>query len=147
MPTYCSLNYHLIFSTKDRTPSIAPEWMPRLHAYMGGIIRGMNGAPLEIGGVSDHVHLLVGLKPTHCVADVLRDLKKDSSSWIHKELGAKAFAWQEGYAAFTVATTAFPALRRYPQGQAEHHKGVDSRQELLDICEELGVEIEMQYFV
>ena len=64
--TFFSLHYHLIFSTKERVPMIHVEWRPRLHAYMGGIIRGLNGVAEIVGGVSDHVHLLVSLRPVHC---------------------------------------------------------------------------------
>ena len=79
--TFLSLHYHLVFSTKHRQPLIKSEWQSDLHSYMGGIIRGMNGVAECIGGVADHVHLLVSLRPTHRIADVLRDLKKDSTNW------------------------------------------------------------------
>src|ERR1051325_1259537 len=96
--TYLSLHYHLVFGTKNREPLIDSRWHSRLHDYLGGTVSGLGGIPQGIGGVADHVHLLVGLKATHCLADVLRELKKASSSSVHEELG-EAFAWQEGYAA------------------------------------------------
>ena len=74
--TYISLHYHLVFGTKNREAIIRPEWRTRLHDYLGGSIRGLGGFSEEVGGIADHVHLLVGLKATHCVADVLRELKK-----------------------------------------------------------------------
>ena len=73
--TFYSLHYNVVFSTKDRQPIIRAEWRPRLHSYLGGIIRGMNGVAEIVGGVED-IHLLGSLRPVHCVADVLRDLKK-----------------------------------------------------------------------
>jgi len=94
--TYLSLHYHLVFGTKDRVPCIEAAWRARLHDYLGGTIRGFGGFPEGIGGVADHVHLLVGLKATHCLADVMRELKKTSSSWVHEEIGTRSFAWQEG---------------------------------------------------
>src|SRR5258706_16402439 len=103
--TYLSLHYHLVFGTKHREPIIAADWRSRLHDYLGGTIRGLGGFPEGVGGVADHVHLLVGLKATHCLADVMRELKKASSVWVHEEIG-EAFAWQEGYAAFTVSAPA-----------------------------------------
>jgi putative transposase len=109
--TYLSLHYHLVFATKNREVLIAPEWRVRLHDYLGGTIRGLDGYPEGIGGVADHVHLLVSLKATHCLADFMRELKKASSLWVHKEIGLHAFAWQEGYAAFTVSATAREAVR------------------------------------
>ena len=85
--TYLSLHYHIVFSTKDRAPLIAESWRPRLHEYLGGTARGLGGFPEGIGGVADHVHILAGLKSTHCVADFLRELKKASSAWVHEEIG------------------------------------------------------------
>ena len=73
--TYHSLHYHWVCSTKERRPFIRPEWRPRLHEYLGGTVRGLEGVPLKIGGVQDHVHALIGLKPTHCFSDFVRELK------------------------------------------------------------------------
>jgi REP element-mobilizing transposase RayT len=94
--TYYSLHYHWVCSTKERRPFIQPDWRPRLHEYLGGTIRGLVGMPLKIGGVVDHVHALIGLKPTHCLSDLVRELKKASSVWAatHHE---RQFEWQEGY--------------------------------------------------
>ena len=84
--TYLSLHYHLVFSTKDRAPLIEPSWRNRLHEYLGGTVEGLKGFPQGVGGITDHVHLLVGLKATHCLADFMRELKKASSSWVHDEI-------------------------------------------------------------
>jgi putative transposase len=84
--TFFSLHYHIVFSTKERRPFIKPEWQPRVHAYLGGIIKGMNGVPEIVGGVEDHVHILASLRPVHCIADVLRDLKKESSTGLKRIL-------------------------------------------------------------
>jgi putative transposase len=66
--THLSLHYHLVFSTKDRIGLIVPAWRQHLHAFLGGIVKNMNGIPEAIGGVADHVHLLIGLNATHCLA-------------------------------------------------------------------------------
>src|SRR4030095_4448630 len=100
--TFFSLHYHIVFSTKHRRPLLRDERLTRMHSYLGGIIRGMNGVAEIGGGVADHVHLLVSLRPVHCLADVMRDLKKESTSWAKEELD-RTFAWPEGYAAFTVS--------------------------------------------
>ena len=68
MPSpHWSLHYHLVFSTKDRRPVIAASWRDRLHAYLGGIVKNIDGVPESVGGTNDHVHLLLSLKPTHCL--------------------------------------------------------------------------------
>src|SRR5579862_4160464 len=114
MPSTClSLHFHLIFATKNRVPFIDPAWRSNLHKYLGGTISRLGGFPEGIGGVADHVHLLVGLKATHCLADVLRELKKASSVWVHEKTGVREFAWQEGYTAFTVSAPSRPAVRKY----------------------------------
>ena len=94
--THLALHYHLGFSTKDRKPWLAPTPRQRAYEYLGGIIRGMHGMPHAVGGTGDHVHFLAGLGATLCLADVMRELKSDSSAWIHKTLGFAGFAWQEG---------------------------------------------------
>jgi REP element-mobilizing transposase RayT len=143
--TYLSLHYHLVFSTKDRTPSIADAWRDRLHEYLGGTIRELGGFPQIVGGVADHVHLLVGLKSTHTLADVLRELKKSSSQWVHRELGQPAFSWQEGYAAFTVSPTGRDGVRDYIAHQAEHHRRRTFREELVEMLKRAGVEYDPRY--
>jgi putative transposase len=145
--TYLSLHYHLVFSTKNRAPVIASPWRLRLHDYIGGTIRGLGGFPEEVGGVADHVHLLMGLKATHCLADVMRELKKASSIWVHKEIGSSSqmFAWQEGYAAFTVSATARAAVRKYIAGQEEHHRTRSFREELIEMLGKAGIEYDPKY--
>jgi len=143
--TYLSLHYHLVFSTKRREATIDAAWRERLHDYLGGTIRGLGGVAERVGGVADHVHMLVGLKATHCLADVLRELKKASSVWIHAEIGATGFAWQEGYAAFTVSPTARPAIRRYIDNQAAHHRTRAYRDELVAMLRRAGVEFDPKF--
>jgi REP element-mobilizing transposase RayT len=82
--THVSLHYHLVISTRNREPWLPPSQRPRVHDYLSGILRGMNGVPHAVGGMGDHIHLFAGLRATHCLADVMRELKSESSNWIHK---------------------------------------------------------------
>ena len=120
--THLSLNYHIVFSTKNREPILAASWRAELHAYLGGILRDLGGVAQEVGGVADHVHFLAALKATHCLADVLRDTKTGSSRWIHETMRIRSFAWQEGYGAVTVSPSDVPRVRRYIASQTEHHR-------------------------
>ena len=120
--THLSLHYHIVFSTKNRTRSIASEWKDRLHDYIGGTIRSLGGFPEEVGGITDHVHVLAGLKATHTLSSFVRDFKRASSLWIREEMGVKGFAWQEGYAAFTVSASTRSRVRHYILHQEEHHR-------------------------
>lgn len=143
--TYLSLHYHLVFSTKNHVPYIHPAWRERLYEYLGGTIRGLGGVADEIGGMADHVHLLVGLKATHCLADVMRELKKASSVWVHKEIGLHRFAWQEGYSAFTVSATGRSAVKRYIANQEAHHRVQSFREELEEMLKRAGVAYDPKY--
>ncbi len=144
--TYLSLHYHIVFSTKDRRPLIQPAWQSQLHEYVGGTIRGLGGIPQCVGGIEDHVHLLVGLNATHKLADFMRELKKATSPWAAKESGER-FAWQEGYAAFTASWTHRDALKKYIVGQEEHHKKLDFVQELKRLLKRNGVEYDPKYLL
>jgi REP element-mobilizing transposase RayT len=144
--TFFSLHYHIVFSTKERRPLICAEWRPRLHSYLGGIIRGMNGVAEIVGGVDDHVHLLASLRPVHRIADVLRDMKKDSTNWV-KENFDDRFAWQEGYAAFTVSPSAIESVKSYIANQARHHKKQSFVDELRELLERASVEYDEKYLL
>src|SRR5712691_8919354 len=143
--TYLSLHYHLVFATKNREPFIATEWRARLHEYLGGTVSGLGGFPQGVGGVADHVHLLVGLKATHCLADFMRELKKATSVWVHEEIGEVEFAWQEGYAAFTVSPTARDAVKQYIASQAEHYRTKPFREELIEMLRRAEIEFEERF--
>ena len=107
--TYCNLLYHLIFSTKNRYPLITKAIRDDLHAYMGGIVREREGIALVIGGMPDHVHLFIKVKPKFALSDVIRDVKAASSKWINETKdGFHKFGWQDGFAAFTVSQSQAP---------------------------------------
>ncbi len=145
MSTFTSLHYHFVFSTKNRETSIKPSWRSQLHEYLGGTVRGLDGFPQGIGGVEDHVHLLVGLKPTNCISDFMRELKKSASTWVHQEVGDSGFAWQVGYAAFSVSATARKGVKAYIANQEEHHRKQTFREELEDLLKRAGVDYDPKY--
>jgi putative transposase len=143
--TYLSLHYHIVFSTKYREPSIAPKWQLQMHQYLGGTINDLGGIAQSVGGVEDHVHLLIGLKATHNIADFMRDLKKTTSAWAHREISLPTFAWQEGYAAFTVSPTSRAGVRSYIENQARRHRTMSFREELINLLNNAGVEYNPAY--
>lgn len=143
--THTSLHYHLVFSTKDRLPLIRDEWRDRLYSYLGGAVRRCGGVAESVGGVADHVHLLVGLRATHRLADVLREIKSASSEWVHQSIGVKAFAWQEGYGAFTVSTSKRAVVSRYITHQAEHHRVKTFMEEFVEFLKQSGIEYDERY--
>lgn len=143
--TYLSLHYHIVFSTKNRAPIIDAQWRLRLYDYLGGIVRKSGGYPIRLGGVDDHVHLLVSLKATHTLADLMRELKKSSSVWVHETIGKKQFSWQEGYAAFTVSASALDAVGKYIDNQEHHHHAKSFREELVEMLEKAGIDYKPEY--
>ena len=143
--THLSLDYHLVFSTKDRAPLIVPAWRERLHTFLGGIVKQLDGTPETIGGVADHVHLLIGLRATHCLADVMREIKCVSSRWVHEEIGERAFAWQEGYGGFTVGAPQCMAVRSYIARQEEHHRARTFQEEYVEFLRRGAVEYTDRY--
>jgi REP-associated tyrosine transposase len=143
--THLSLHYHLVFSTKNRMPFIKVEWRPDLHAYLGGIVKGVKGVPLAIGGIEDHVHLLVGLRATHRLDYVVRDIKADSSGWIHDKIRMKKFEWQSGYLGVTVSPSDIERVRRYILNQEQHHRRKSFRDEYLELLKLSGIEYDERY--
>ena len=123
---------------------ITKEWRERLHSYLGGIVNGLEGVPLVIGGIEDHVHLLIGLKSKHRLDYFLRDLKADSSSWVHQEL-KKKFEWQKGYAAFTVSPSSLEGVKKYILNQEKHHAGKTFKEEFVELLKAGGVAYEEKY--
>jgi REP element-mobilizing transposase RayT len=109
-------------------------------------VTGLGGFPQGIGGVADHVDLLVGLKATHCLADFMRELKKASSKWVHEQIHERGFAWQDGYAAFTVSAPARSSVRNYIAHQDEHHRHKSYQEELIEMLSKAGVEFDPKYF-
>lgn len=141
--TYLSLHYHLVFSTKNRQRLLSTEYRTRLHEYLGGTLVGMGATPQVISGTEDHVHVLVGLKATHSLSDLIRELKKASSSFMKRTI--PHFAWQEGYAAFTVSATAREGVKRYIANQEEHHRVKSFIEELQGLLEQAGVDYDTKY--
>jgi REP element-mobilizing transposase RayT len=106
----------------------------------------MNGVAESVGGVDDHVHILASLRPVHRIADVLRDLKKESSRWVHEKFDRR-FAWQEGYAAFSVSPSATDSVRNYIANQEIHHAKFSFIEELKDLLEKAGIEYDERYLL
>ena len=141
--TYTNLLYHVIFSTKERRPFIDDELKPRLHGYLGGIVTDIDCLPIKIGGVADHVHLLLKIPAKPSVSEVLRLLKCNSSGWVHDEFPQlKRFAWQEGYGAFTVSPSKKSDVEQYIANQEEHHRHRSFQDEFISILEKHEIEFD-----
>jgi REP element-mobilizing transposase RayT len=144
--TYSRLLTHVVFSTKNRVPSIDKPTGPRLFAYMGGIVRELSGTALIVNGLSDHVHLLVCLPPTLAISDFNRVLKTNSSKWFHDEFPVnRDFGWQTGYGAFSVSESNIPTVQKYIANQEEHHQSMTFQEEFLALLKRHGIEYDERY--
>jgi REP element-mobilizing transposase RayT len=144
--SFTSLHYHIIFSTKDRVASITHDVQQRLYDYMGGIVRAQDGKLIAAGGTADHVHLLVSLGKQIALADVVRNIKSNSSKWVKETFPTQgAFAWQTGYAAFTVSLSSQSHVKRYIANQAEHHRTRSFGEELIEFLKRHEIPFDERY--
>jgi len=137
---------HIIFSTKKRKPFIQPEIIQDLHQYMGGISRHLKTPVHEIGGIEDHVHLLISLPRTLTLSKFIEEIKKGSSKWM-KTNGEQynQFAWQNGYGAFSIGQSKFDILRKYIQNQHDHHKKISFQNEFRYFLNKYHIEFDEKY--
>lgn len=143
--TYSALYVHVVFATRGRAPMIADAWRQDLHNYIGGTVRGLGPKPMIVGGVADHVHILLSIRPSHVIADLVREIKRASSLWGAERYNA--FGWQGGYAALSVSPSAVESVTAYIARQEEHHRKVTSADELRQLLVEHGIEFDEHYFV
>ncbi len=136
---YESLLVHGIFSTKNRKPLIAKDVRPRLWAYIGGICRTNGFKALAVGGVEDHVHILLSLPATLTVAKAIQLIKGGSSKWMNDKSDRRSFAWQDSYGAFTIGISQVEETVRYINNQERHHLKVRFEDEFRKILERHGI--------
>lgn len=121
--TYTQLYVHIVFAVKNREPLIKKDWRDRLYHYITAIVQNHGHKMLSIGGVEDHIHLLIGLNPTEALSNLVKELKRDSTIWINQNrLVMGRFSWQEGYGAFSYSKSQLPVVGGYIGRQEIHHK-------------------------
>jgi len=130
--TRVSLRVHVIFSTKEHLPTIPAALQDRTWQFIGGIARNCGMTAIAVGGMSDHVHVLLLLPPTIPLATAVQKLKANSSRWIHEQTG-HASQWQEGYAAYSVSISQTDRTVAYILGQREHHQRRSYGEEMMRI--------------
>jgi len=144
--TFTSLHYHVIFSTKNREPWISQDVEERIWKFLGGIARENGMKALLVGGMADHIHLALALPPTQSVSKTMQLLKGGSSKWIKDALPRmRAFAWQDGYGAFSVSKSNLPEIVAYIQNQREHHRVKTFKEEFLTFLVRHEIDYEERY--
>lgn len=144
--SFISQLMHCVFSTKERRPLITPEIQPRLFQYIGGIARENKMKLLAVGGVDDHVHLLISMPSTISISKAMQLIKGNSSKWIHETFpNNRSFAWQEGYGAFSIGVSDIERTKNYINTQAEHHGKMDFKTEFLAFLKKHEIEYDERY--
>lgn len=144
--TYTNLVIHALFRTKNREPWIDNEMKDELFAYLGGIVTKLGARSLLVNGVEDHVHALLVQPADVPLADLMEKVKANSSGWVKRRWpGRSKFAWQSGYAAFSVSQSQVEQVRKYIEGQEEHHRKVSFQEEVLAFLKKNGVVYDPRY--
>ncbi len=144
--SYVSAYFHCVFSTKERRRLITPGLRERLWPYLGGIARENEMKALEIGGVEDHVHILLSLPSTLSIAKALQLIKGGSSKWVHETFPEhRLFAWQEKYGAFSVSVSQLETTIQYIKNQEEHHRKMTFQEEFLALLKKHRIEYDERY--
>jgi len=135
---------HIVFSTKDRQDSIPSDIEKNLYSYLGGIIRDLQGHPIMINGMPDHVHVLVRTSKSVTDIEFMRQLKGSSSKWLN-ENGLSGFRWQSGYGWFSVSARDLPAAKKCVEKQKEHHQVMTFKEEFRKFLTQYKVEYDERY--
>ena|ERR1041384_3214043 len=144
--SYVSSYFHCVFSTKERRPMITPALRERLWPFLGGIARQNQMKAIEIGGVADHVHVLLSLPSTVSISKALQLIKGGSSKWVHETFPEhRLFGWQEKYGAFSVSVSQLDKIISYIKGQEEHHRTRTFQEEFLTLLEKHQIEYDERY--
>ncbi|MCA9172597.1 MAG: IS200/IS605 family transposase [Planctomycetales bacterium] len=143
--TYTSLDYHFVFSTKNREPWIHVDIEQRIWEFLGGIARANKIKPVQIGGIEDHVHAVLGIPPSIPVSKTAQLIKGGSSKWIHDTLALPQFAWQDGYGAFSVSRSRLTEVVNYVANQREHHRTRTFADEYRTLLKRHGIDCDERY--
>lgn len=144
--TYTQIHIHFVFAVKYRLGVIQSEWKEALYKYITGIAQNNNHKLLVINGMPDHIHILIGVRPSQSISDLMKDIKQSSSKWINENKFTKVhFEWQEGYGAFSYSKSQINTVIKYIQNQEEHHKTKTFLEEYLEILQKFEIEYDEKY--
>ena len=144
--TYSQIYIQIVFAVNGRENLLQKPWSDEVFKYIAGIIKGKNQKPIIVNGVSNHVHLFVGLKPSISVSDLVRDVKNNTSNFINEQKFVRGkFSWQEGFGSFSYAHSQIEQVYQYILNQEEHHKKKSFQDEYLDFLKKFDVEYDEKY--
>ncbi len=144
--TYTQIHIQFVFAVKYREGLIQSSYKAELYQYISGILKPHNHKLLAINGMSDHIHIFVGMRPTQSISDLMQDIKGNSSKWINEKKFLKVkFEWQEGYGAFSYSKSHVNNVIDYIKNQEEHHKKESFRDEYLKFLEAFEIDYDERY--
>src|SRR5437660_11889197 len=144
--TFSQIYVQTVFAVSNRQSLIRPEFKEGLYKYITGIVRNQGQKLISINGMSDHVHILIGLRPAMALADLVREIKADSTNFINKKKWVRGqFSWQEGYGAFSYGHSQLDTIIRYNQNQEQHHRRRSFKDEYLTWLKKFEIPFEEKY--
>lgn len=144
--TYSQIYIQTVFAVKGRESLISHSWEERLYKYITGIVREKKQKMLAISGMPDHIHFLIGMRPSCCLSDLVREIKKASNDFVNdNNLSKYNFSWQEGYGAFSYSHSHLDKIISYIMNQKEHHKRKSFREEYTGFLKKFNVEYDEQF--
>jgi putative transposase len=144
--TFSQIYLQLVFAVKGRQSLISQKWEDELFKYITGIVQNKGQKLMAINGMPDHIHLLIGMKPSCRLSDLVREIKKSSNAWINEQGFIKGkFEWQEGYGAFSYSKSAIDQVAKYVMNQKEHHKKSSFREEYVDFLKKYELPFDERY--
>jgi len=144
--TFSQIYIQIVFAVEHRDCLISPEWEHELYKYITGIVQNKGQKMLAINGMPDHIHIFIGMKPSCCLSDLVREIKKSSNDFIKEKNFSKfKFNWQEGYGAFSYSHSAIDNVIKYVMNQKEHHKKQSFKDEYLDFLNKFQIEFKDEY--
>ncbi|RDC56331.1 IS200/IS605 family transposase [Pedobacter chinensis] len=144
--TFSQIYIQYVFAVKGRRNLLQKPWRDEVFKYISGIIKAKGQKPIIVNGVADHIHVFVGLKPSLSIADLVRDIKNNSSKFINEQNWVQGkFSWQEGYGAFSYAHSQIESVYQYVLNQEEHHRKKTFKDEYLDFLQKFEIEYDEKY--
>lgn len=146
MSTYTQIYIQIVFAVQGRNSLIQTDWETELYKYITGIVRNKEQKMLAINGIPDHIHFLIGMKPTCCLSDLIREIKKSSNEFIKENKFTRLkFNWQEGFGAFSYSHSQLDTVIAYIMNQKQHHNKKSFKDEYTNILKEYKVEYNVKY--
>lgn len=146
MSTYSQIYIQIVFAVKNRNGLIDNSWEEELYKYITGIVQNKGQKMLAINGMPDHIHILIGMKPSCCLSDLVSEIKKSSNSFVkEKEFSKYKFEWQEGFSAFSYSHSSLDNVIGYINNQKEHHKKRSFKEEYIVFLEKFNIEFKNEY--